>query len=230
MAMKHLVTAAAAVALLAVGCVPQGGAKDGDPGESLEPQPDAGGPNNGNDNGGNPRVGGDVNYPAGVSDTDSVDALDDDQRQAACDALEATYANALSEADTVAFSCALQALFAGLFDENNPQGTCQMAYDACLANPGEVMQEEGDEICPLIEHPMCTATLGEIEACISDGLEAVLQFNASFDCSLIDDIDLEDPGAMDGGSAACEAVEQQCPGLLSDDEDVVEGEASDPPA
>ncbi len=224
--MKYLWVMAAA-SLLVMGCVPQGGARDGDPGENLEPQPDAG---NQNGNNGNPRVGGEVNYPAGVGASDQVDALDADQRQAACDALEATYADVLRPADTVAFACGVQGLFAGAFDQNDPQGACETAYDACLADPGEVTQDDGDEVCPLIEQPMCTATLAEIEACISDGLEAVLLFNASFDCSLVDDLMTDEPGDMQWeASPACTAVEEKCPGLLSDDDEFAENEAAAQP-
>ena len=223
---KQLVALAAAGAL-AVGCVPQGGDRDGDPGVNLPPQADGSIPGNNNNNGA-PRVGGEVDYPAGVADTDQVDALDDAQRQGACDALETTFANALPEAETTAFACAVQALFVGLFAEGNAQGTCQMAYDACLADPEGVIEEEPAEPCPLIEQPACTATLAEIEACISDGLAAIVAFNDAFSCALVDEIDPEGMEGMDEGSPACDLVEMKCPGLLSDDDEVV-GEANPPP-
>lgn len=207
-------TLAAVAAALAAGCVPQSGTSDGTPSMNLDPKPDAAV----GDNGGGPRVGGDVDYPPGVAEGDSVDALDADQRQAACDALEATYANALSEDEGIAFACGLQAIITGLFDENDPEGACRTAHDACLADPDAFVEEEpGDDVCPLIEQPECTATLGEIEACIQFGLQTVLAFNAAFDCGTLEDA-LNMPPMNEPDENACDIVEMQCPGLLSDDE------------
>ncbi len=230
--MKRLLISTAALAL-AIGCVPQGGPADGDPGMELDVGMLEG--NNPGNNPGGPRIGGVVNYAgAGVQPTDSVADLDDAQREAACGALATAFGDALSEAQILEFSCGLQGLIFGGFSEQDPVGACRMVYDECRANPGELMLEDDeDEVCPLVEHPDCTATLQEIETCIEDGMQALTAFIDDFDCALAAEIgdpdEMEDPEA---GSAACASVEMQCPGLFEDDEapeDTLDGTGSEDP-
>jgi len=228
---RLLTTLLAAAMAMTVGCVPQGGDADGDPGMNLEPQADAG--VRGNNGNGGPRIGGDVEYPPGVSDADQVAEIDEGDLQAVCDALEATFVDALPEAELLAFTCAAQALFFGLLSEMNPEAGCQMAYDACVADPEGLMTEENDDPCPLVEQPECTATLAEIEACISDGLQAIVAFNDVFECALLNELEADPMAGMDEGSPACDALEAKCPGLLDDDDensiDGPEGEADNTP-
>lgn len=222
--MQHIVVAVVAIltAASAVACIPQGDGGDGEPDPNFEPRLDAA------VGSGGPRVGGEVDYPPGVDDADSIDSLDPEDRQATCDALEATYANALSEEDGQAFACGLQAIFVG-FASDDPQAECQTAFDTCLASPPPEMDPPGeDEPCPLLEQPECTATLGELEACIQFGLGAVLAFNAAFDCAEIADAFDMTPDEEPDEETPCDIIDRKCPGLLDDDTPEDNVDATDP--
>jgi len=206
----------ACVALVAVGCVPEGGGRDGDPGAVADGGVGGPGP------GGNEVP--DLDE-LGVGEDDRVADLSDDEIAAVCTALEDRYSDALSDDDAAELACIGAALFVGLFDQDDPVGSCGMACDSCQAEPD--VEEPNPEPCPLSENPECTATIAQIDTCIADRVAGARLLIDTFDCALLNDLaNLPDEGQ---DSAACLAVDEACPGLLDDDDEGPFNEAEPSP-
>lgn len=142
-------------------------------------------------------------------DTDTiVSDLGDEQVRALCAELDA-WANDLYAAidDDV---CEFAGLFFAAYLPENPIDTCEEQAATCLASPTESMTT-----CDIAETGSCTATVGEIEACLDAAREAFLAAFGGLDCSLA-----ADPGALPpGGPAppvtpdACTLLDGKCPGV-----------------
>jgi hypothetical protein len=148
------------------------------------------------------------NLSTGVPDDTTLDSLSDDQLGQVCDAIGAHY-----QAQAGTLPCRLAGMFAAAFSgaetDADARAACKGAYDSCVASPSEETQT--------CEKPSgeCTATIGELEACLNDSDAALQQFYATFpSCETLTLADLMDSGediTQPEDPASCTALEAKCP-------------------
>jgi hypothetical protein len=141
----------------------------------------------------------------------------------------------ISAADWLRYACTLEAIGEGAQAADDTPGriaACEQSRDACVAagNGGEPLVRACDDD---VDWSMCSATVGEIEACFEDALGLFDGLLNDFTCEILDPARAEALQAKygDGTDAlppSCEAVEAKCPGVLGgdDDEDEVDGSGS----
>ena len=112
----------------------------------------------------------------GLDDSKLLVDLTDDERAAACEALE--------QADVVAiqqeFGCALLAVVSvGFGGEPWSAEACQASYDDCIASDGGVSECNWDTLLP-----DCTGTVADYEACVQSSLDTAVEVIPQFDCAI----------------------------------------------
>lgn len=152
----------------------------------------------------------DTGLPANTPISDLTDA----EIAGLCSKFDEFYSTGSVGTDLKEFSCRFSGIFAaalgGADTDAKAQAACKTAYDACVVAPTETTEECGKPT------GMCTATIGEIEACANDSAKALQQLTSSFpSCSELTLADLMDLGG--GGDtesqqpASCATVEMKCP-------------------
>lgn len=142
---------------------------------------------------------------SGVDGSKALTDLDAAEKLTVCDYVETL----ISDEENQKFYCILAGLsFSSIPDE------CQMAYDACLANPDET-NDKFD--CPLGENPPdCAAnvTVADIEACAHDRADKIIGIANGVNCASMGS---EVAGATDL-PPSCQTLLTNCPDLFNDDE------------
>ena len=111
---------------------------------------------------------------------------------------------------TCRFSGFLAAALGGADTDAAARAACKAAYDECAAAPAETTEKCSKPT------GMCTATVGELEACANDSTKAVEQLTNSIpSCAELTLADLMDSGGGDDMTpedpASCKTVETKCP-------------------
>ena len=156
---------------------------------------------------------------SGVPGGKPADQLTADEAQKLCTAAKAYVTTKLTPALTAKFACNLQA---ALTSESNAE--CPAKVEECLAQPpGEGTFGPGtvtdDCESELEERTGCTATVGELEACLVASFDAAVAVFGSVTCETLR-VGLgngEDPLPDPPTPEACKIIEQKCPQLFADD-------------
>jgi hypothetical protein len=155
---------------------------------------------------------GDLN--TGLPDDKPISSLTDAEITDLCGKIDAFYSEGKVADSLEDLSCRFAGMFAAAFSapetDAAARAACQAAYDDCVAAPAEVTEK-----CTK-PTGMCTATVGEIEACANDSAKALDQLASTFpSCAELTLADLE---GTDGGDpmtpadpASCTTVEMKCP-------------------
>jgi hypothetical protein len=156
-----------------------------------------------------------------VQDNTEVRALSPDQRTALCMEFSEYFAGQFTEAELKNFSCTLAGIFTAAFGspdgQPNPQ-LCEQARQECLAAPAED-DGTGDANCDdTAFDESCAATVGELEACAQEQVQALKDASRALSCNLSADAEVSVPGLSDEMGPACAALEQKCPGIFEDDD------------
>jgi hypothetical protein len=146
-----------------------------------------------------------------------------------CELVQEKMEKVAESSDAKHATCLLSGVFAMAFGGDDP-AVCQQTYDACMAQPLE-QEDDGDDCKDAYKDlENCTATLGEIEACMNDSIAAQKQAFAEIkklNCSSTEEeFDALDDVFEDEEIASCKIVEQKCPGMVG--EDIEEGEGDVP--
>ena len=152
------------------------------------------------------------------------------QAEAAADAVMVEYADDLKEG-----GCTMAGMMAAAFAPAGTDATaaCEEARTACMSAPAEGEEEPEEEDTCAGDLADCTATVDEVEACVSDQISADLASikpmataMAAMSCD-----DAGEPGEMGEepaetpDPASCTAIKDKCPALLEEAAAVaVEGE------
>jgi len=154
----------------------------------------------------------------GADGSTEAGSLTDAQEQDVCQALNAYIASAITEDEVLQFSCtfagAIAASFAGA-EGDAAVMACEEARTQCVS---EGFDESGDglgEDCSNFSlSESCTATLDEMEACISAQASAIKELANTLTCSTA----VNDQSALAGfgENAACTTVEMKCPEFFED--------------
>lgn len=154
----------------------------------------------GGDGGGGP-------VESGLPEDKTGDQLTTDEAETLCQAAGDNLASRVSEAQLKNYACVLSGIiFAGQGDGSVE--SCEKLVQMCNDGAGE---DDGGEpaMCSLgFDTTTCTATVADIEACITEKNEALAEAIRSASC---DDIKKE-PGEPVTGPA-CTAVKANCPGI-----------------
>jgi hypothetical protein len=157
--------------------------------------------------------GGDLD--TGLPDDKTISSLTDAEIVDLCSKIDAFYSEGKVADSLEDFSCRFAGMFAAAFSapetDAAARAACQAAYDECAAAPAEGMAEKCTK-----PTGVCTATVGEVEACANDSAKALDQLVDTFpSCA---ELTLADLMSMDGGDpmtpadpASCTTVEMKCP-------------------
>jgi len=145
----------------------------------------------------------------GLPATTPLTSLTDDQAMQLCDKLDNYFTPTLKDFDC-RFAGLLAAALSNPATDAAAQAACKSAYDMCEAAPSETT-----DTCSK-PTGMCTATVGEFEACANDSAAVFDQLSASFpSCATLTLADLMDTG---GGNtmdpmdpASCTTLDMKCP-------------------
>jgi hypothetical protein len=155
--------------------------------------------------------GGDISASTQVSTLSAADA------GRLCDSLNAQFLSVVSEEELESLSCAFEGFVAAVLSgEEDFQGTCQEAYEECLAAGPD--PDDGEEECPLLNDDFratCQATAGELQACIQDQAQATKELVAEATCENFEAMFADEGGEDEGLSPACQVVDTKCPGFVA---------------
>lgn len=159
--------------------------------------------------------GGGGNFSSGVSGTKKVGELSPTEVKTFCDAAEKTLTSDGFRAPTCKLLAVVAAASAGEGDLKTP---CKMAYDECIKEPSD------DSAMCEAPPSTCTATVGEIEACLNDTqklLNTIAGKLPSCDNLTQSSLEMLDEDSFDFDEpASCKSVQAKCPGYIDDaDED-----------
>ena len=155
----------------------------------------------------------------GLDGSLALSDLTDEQQISACEAANAHFAaNHDHEAMTKAM-CVMSGMMAGMMGM-----TCQEAYDACMANPQPMEEDDCSE--DLDDLSECTdVTVAEVELCVAAQWaqqEEMIAAMAEMTCEDIESADpSDDTGMMEEPEtpAECAGLEDKCPTFFADDDD-----------
>jgi hypothetical protein len=147
------------------------------------------------------------NVDSGSPEGTPANELTDAQVQAFCDSVGKATEAAIG-ADAQAATCGFSAYFVATLSGGDA-AACQMAYDECASAPPDTTSEECTK-----PSDTCTATVGEIEACLSDSLAQMKQLLAALPGC--DDLgkDVGEPSLESESPASCAVVQEKCPEAL----------------
>lgn len=150
---------------------------------------------------------------SGAPASTPANQLSDSQVKAFCDSAAKAGAAALGTQDAKQALCGFSGYFlATLASSSGGDGAsaCKTAYDECLKAPAETSTSTCEK-----PSATCTATIGEIEACLNDSMAQVSQILKSLPGC--DDVGKPLDGAApteDQSPASCQVVKQKCPEAL----------------
>jgi hypothetical protein len=153
---------------------------------------------------------------SGVAEAKPVGELSSAETDHLCKAFH-DYAGAAfmaREEDILRVGCTMALFFSSLDAE-----TCEARVDECVAQATETSEPE---VSPVSCAPTgqnfgsCTATVGELEACMKESIDTGLEVLLALDCQRL--IEAVRQGAAMPGTAplspACQVVARKCPGAL----------------
>jgi hypothetical protein len=149
---------------------------------------------------------------SGAPASTPANQLSDSQVKAFCDSAARAGAAAFGTQDAKQALCGFSGYFLSLASggSGDAAGVCKMAYDECLKAPAETSTSTCEK-----PSATCTATIGEIEACLNDSMAQVSQMlEALPGC---DDVGKPLDGAApteQQSPASCQVVQQKCPEAL----------------
>jgi hypothetical protein len=148
---------------------------------------------------------------SGLADSTIAGTLTPGQNQALCDELAAKTAGFVGS-DGAALLCRSFGLFAAQFSsptsDAEARAACQSTYDECVASPTQTTTT-----CKP-PSATCTATVGEIRACIATIPATLAALKAAVpECKnlTLAQVDEETPGSEAAPSGPCASVEAKCP-------------------
>jgi len=150
-------------------------------------------------------------FMTGLPADKPLSSLTDAEAMQLCSSFEDYFTNSLQDLDC-RLSGLLAAAFAQADTDAKAQAACKAAYDMCAAAPAMPTTD-------MCSKPtgMCTATVGELEACASDDKAVFAQLGMSFPACA--DLTLKDLMGTPGGDtappmepASCTALDMKCPG------------------
>lgn len=158
---------------------------------------------------GNPQTGGSID--SGLPSSTPANQLSTEETAALCEELGAAGERWANDAQLKSGMCRYAAYMSAVFLgelSGDAKGLCESTYSDCMAEPAtsETQCTEPSD--------QCTATVGEIEKCLNEGmagLSRALDDIPSCD-ELTDEIDLSVLAAANPES--CEVVSQKCPEVL----------------
>lgn len=161
---------------------------------------------------------GDAEFSSSLDSELKVSDMSDEEAATFCEEGEAFEEDASDTMEEL--GCIFAAAFGAAFSEEGQEvQACEQTYDACMSGEMENMDEgaEYDDTCDIeeMDRSNCDATVGQIIACAEEELEKMEQVVSDFSCSDIADED----AAMEEEEMgpACQAVEDVCPGYMSDE-------------
>lgn len=153
---------------------------------------------------------------SGAPASTPANQLTDAQVKSFCDSASQAFGATLSSGEAQQGLCGFSAYFVASLGSasggGDPAATCKMVYDECLKTPPQSTQEECTK-----PSATCTATVGEIEACLNDSMAQLQQMLKSLPGC--DDVgtQVEDPMLGTGEQpASCQVVQQKCPEALDE--------------
>ncbi len=159
-------------------------------------------------------------FSTGLDGASALSDLTDEQQIAACEAGDAYFEANHDHEVMEKFGCVMAGMMAGMMGT-----TCQDAYDACIADDPEPV-EESDCSSDIDDLSGCTdVTVAELEACVNAEWIVQMEAMATMAAMTCDDIEaaMSDPegGTMEEPPtpAACEGLEEKCPAFFADDAD-----------
>lgn len=146
-----------------------------------------------------------------------------------CEAAQDYFDARVTQSDWAGFQCTQEAIGEASEQASDTAGrisACKQLRDECLA-VGDV--ESFDGTCDGAEDwTTCSASVGEIEACLEDTVDLLDGFLADFTCDILDPARAaalqEKYGDVDDLTpASCDVVEMKCPTLFGSVDDMASG-------
>lgn len=149
-------------------------------------------------------------FMSGLPEDKPISSLTDAEVMQLCSAVQTYFSDSVKD-----LSCRVSGLLAAALmqakTDAEAQAACKSAYDMCAAQPatsttGNCMKPTG----------MCTATVGELEACASDDKAVFAQLDSEFPSC--DKLKLQDLAGLGNNAtqpmepASCVALDMKCPG------------------
>ena len=161
--------------------------------------------------------GGAAPFQSGVDGNKSLGSLSDSEADKLCKAGEAWAENLFSDAELKSLSCKLGAFvgaaFSGAKTDAELRSTCTMLYDECQKQPAEPPSSMPEpSMCEKFP-TNCTATVAELETCLSDfGTAYKSAFQSVPGCDSISASSMTSEPRETEEPASCKALEMKCPG------------------
>jgi hypothetical protein len=148
-------------------------------------------------------------FNATASDETVASSLTDAQRIALCEEAQAFAVRSLSSTEMKRMSCyALAAAFS-----NGDSAACEQTAQACIAAPADETSTEETDSCNAEEFKDCSATIAEIEACVTATVNVSKELASAISCTA-SEASLAAISAK--ADAACAAAREKCPGSFDD--------------
>ena len=148
-------------------------------------------------------------------DGKAVSSLSAEEKKQICEDAEEYYNEEIPPEEQKRAACTLAGVFAAAFSspmtDEELRSACAMARDECINAP-EMSGGEEDDSCQYENvSDSCEATLGEVEACYEDRIEATKQAFAELDCANLTLEDMEEMTDGDDTPESCKTLEEKCP-------------------
>lgn len=152
-------------------------------------------------------------------DGKSVSSLSAEDKKEACEKLDDYYNKEIPPEEQKRAACTFAGIFAAAFaapmTDAELQMACAEARDQCIDAPAMDSGEEEDT-CTFDDTPdSCEATIGEVEACYEDLVEATKEAYADLDCATLTLEDMEEMTSGDDTPESCKTLEEKCPSTSS---------------
>ncbi|HEY8377485.1 MAG TPA: hypothetical protein VIK91_13410 [Nannocystis sp.] len=150
---------------------------------------------------------------SGLPDEDrKVSDLTVKERQQLCDTTTDYRRREISDEEIRRARCSFEGAFVAVALGGGDVDACVAARDECLAKPMPIAGEEPPR-CDF-EGKRCTATVGEVEACIEEYVTATQAFFEALDCvRLVSEAGKLEAPEFEHGEA-CRRIERSCPAMV----------------
>ncbi len=165
---------------------------------------------------------GSTDFSSSLPGDKSLGSLSDSENAQLCKDLQSYYGpNAAAGKELKDFTCRFSALllagFASPTTDSELQAACKAGYDECQHSA-----EQSSMVTCNQPQASCTATVAEMEACVTESTKALADLGNQFpECSKVTIASLQstmDPGTAPpaiNDSPSCTALEAKCPGYMS---------------
>jgi hypothetical protein len=155
---------------------------------------------------------GSTQVESGIPPETAAGSLTPDELGQLCDAIEASLTAAVEDPAVRDGLCRMSGVLVGQFavlSGGDPEALCTQTYDACKQSGTQT--SEGTCTAPSAS---CTASVGEIEQCLSDSFAALGQTLSAFPkCDALEGFDPSSTPMQD--PASCQVVQEKCPQVLN---------------